>query len=396
MSWGIPMTTSRLRRALRGVLPALAGAILGVISTGIAVAQEWKQTGDPLIPRLRTAEFITDAEPAVLEAQVENGGAPYTYTVDWEDGSDPESGRSTASSLRLTHDYDLISSFQVRLTVTLGERTSKLEPLLITVSDDDDDVPRLVWNFPSPVVRQGQRAVVGWSITDPSGLAFVSVVIQGPRAPSPARHAPRPVRRERPGTRQLRHRGADARSRRRPARRRARLHGDRDHHRHRRSGRRRGPRLPGQLSAVEQSQPEGPRRRRVGDSCDPCPDTNGRCETVPRPPAAGGSAAAAGLPLAWRRARRRRRAGLLVVSFLLPALAAAAPSISSLRPEAVLLGEPVVIIGTGFGSAQGQLGRVTFGGVDAGTVLVWTDTRITVEVPMGSLVGGARRRHRPG
>ena len=83
----------------------------------------------------------------------------------------------------MTHDYDLISSFQVRLTVTLGERTSKLEPQLITVSDDDDDVPRLVWTLPSPVVRPGQRAVVGWSITDPSGLAFVSVVIQGPQGP---------------------------------------------------------------------------------------------------------------------------------------------------------------------------------------------------------------------
>ena len=93
------MTTSKLRRALRGgFLLVLAAGALGVSSTPLAEAQdEWKQTGDPLVPRLRIAASITDDEPAVLEAQVENGGAPYTYTVDWEDGSDPESGRGTAA-----------------------------------------------------------------------------------------------------------------------------------------------------------------------------------------------------------------------------------------------------------------------------------------------------------
>ena len=69
-------------------------------------------------------------------------------------------------------------------------------------------------------------------------------------------------------------------------------------------------------------------------------------------------------------------------------MALAAPVVTSVRPTAILVGEPVVIQGSGFGTSQGAAGRVTFGGVDAGTVYHWTDTRITVEVPVGSLVGG--------
>jgi hypothetical protein len=64
-------------------------------------------------------------------------------------------------------------------------------------------------------------------------------------------------------------------------------------------------------------------------------------------------------------------------------LADTAPAISGIQPAASLVGERVVIAGTNFGPVQGTLGRVTFGGVDAGTVYHWTDTRITVDVPVG-------------
>src|SRR5215207_9686776 len=79
----------------------------------------WRETGDRIVPRVRFAELILDSQPAVLEAIVQNNQAPYTYTVDWDDGTKPESGRSTESQLRLTHDYDFISTFQVTLEVRL-------------------------------------------------------------------------------------------------------------------------------------------------------------------------------------------------------------------------------------------------------------------------------------
>ena len=122
----------------------------------------------------------------MLEAQVENGGAPYTYTVDWEDGSEPESGRSTASSLELSHDYDLISSFQVRLTVTLGERDVRLEPLLVTVGDDDDD--RAAAGLEPPAARGPPRVSARWSAGRSRTRAGSTRLRRGhPRAAGPHR-----------------------------------------------------------------------------------------------------------------------------------------------------------------------------------------------------------------
>jgi hypothetical protein len=146
-------------------------------------APRWRDTGDPLVPRVRITELGTDDQPVVLEAEVAAGEGGFSYTVDWNDGSEPETGRGEGGGLRLTHDFDLISSFAVRLAVSTDRGRAELAPLLVIVTDDDDVVPRLEWRLPPPVVRPGEPALVGWNITDASGLAFVSVVVQGPRGP---------------------------------------------------------------------------------------------------------------------------------------------------------------------------------------------------------------------
>lgn len=64
-------------------------------------------------------------------------------------------------------------------------------------------------------------------------------------------------------------------------------------------------------------------------------------------------------------------------------LADAVPAITGVTPGAALVGERVVIAGSDFGPFQGVVGSVTFGGVDAGTVHHWTDSRIAVDVPVG-------------
>ncbi len=398
--WMKPM----LQCPIRGLLLVALG-MAGASWAQVAEGPPWRETGDRLVPRLRIAEVITDAELAVLEAVVENSGAPYAYTVDWEDGSEPETGRSSESPLRLSHDYDLISSFQVRLSVTLGGETSSLEPLLVTVGDDDPDPPTVTWRLPPPVVRPGQRAVVGWEVTDRSGLDYVVVVILGSKGPLvhfDTAEGEYDLTGRGLGTFRIELRAQDD---------------DRD-----RPGDQAGFMVIEAVTVTDDLDRDGlldylDNCRRVhnpsqhdrdgdglGDACDPCPDVNGRCEPVPsanrggpRPlPGEEGPVCAAALALAalrLPRAGRRRRSrhrvtAVLLAAGLLPALAGAAPNITGIRPEAVLIGESVVIAGSGFGSAQGALGRVAFGGVDAGTVVHWADTRITVEVPVGSLVGG--------
>lgn len=145
----------------------------------------WVTTRDAVVTRVRLTPSILDSQRAVLEAQISRDGSPYSYTVDWGDDTKPESGRGTGRTLRLTHDYDVVSTFKVRLELR-AERTGKvaqIEPLLVAVRDDDDTLPRLQWDLPKPVIRRGERAVVGWRITDASGLEYVSVVVQGPKGP---------------------------------------------------------------------------------------------------------------------------------------------------------------------------------------------------------------------
>ncbi|MEK6279380.1 MAG: S8 family serine peptidase [Acidobacteriota bacterium] len=151
---------------------------------------KWQATGDPVVPRLQLTRYILDSGQAVLEGVVRNNGAPYTYSVNWGDQSKLETGRQTNSNLKLTHRYAYISTFKVTVEVRLagdetvvhpGKQLAEQNPLLVTVSDDDDQLPRLVWDLPPSVIRSGQKAVVGWKITDASGIAFVSVVIQGPK-----------------------------------------------------------------------------------------------------------------------------------------------------------------------------------------------------------------------
>jgi hypothetical protein len=61
------------------------------------------------------------------------------------------------------------------------------------------------------------------------------------------------------------------------------------------------------------------------------------------------------------------------------------PVITSLTPDSGAVGDSVVIAGANFGAAQGT-GTVTFNGV-AATATAWSDTEITVTVPVGVATG---------
>lgn len=383
---------------------------------------EWVETGEAAVPRVRITPSILDSERAVLEATVQSSGAPYLYTVNWNDGTEPESGQGTEGTLRLTHDYDFISTFQVTLEIRPGGSTGqypevggpavRVRPPVVIVSDDDDGLPRVEWKLPPPVVRPGQKAVVGWRITDESGLAYVTIGIQGPKGPI-AYFETAEGEFDLTG-RGLGNFGVEVQTR----------DADQD-----RPGDDLGFMIIEIVTVTDDLDKDGildyldncPRRANrdqrdrdndgLGDVCDPCPSVNGRCE--PQPPGAAGSwpgsgalappvlpwlllGAAAGLMHArrrqWTAAGRlapRLPAGLFLAAVFWTGTALAAPVVTSITPQAVLIGEPVVIKGSGFGTSQGSNGRVTFGGVDAGTVYLWTDTRILVEVPVGSLAGGS-------
>jgi hypothetical protein len=62
------------------------------------------------------------------------------------------------------------------------------------------------------------------------------------------------------------------------------------------------------------------------------------------------------------------------------------PSITSLNPTSGLVGAPVTITGSNFGSTQGS-STVTFNGIGAGTAGSWSGTSITVSVPSGATSG---------
>ena len=45
-----------------------------------------------LVSNVRVSGFILDSDPAVLFASINNEGAPYVFTIDWGDDSEPETG----------------------------------------------------------------------------------------------------------------------------------------------------------------------------------------------------------------------------------------------------------------------------------------------------------------
>ncbi len=403
--------TSRLVAVL---LALLASFPCRGLSQTITRPVEWVETGSSVVPRVRITPLILDSEQAVLEAVVQNSGASYTYSVDWGDGSRPETGQGTASQLRLTHDYNLISTFQATLEVRLageypqgGEPVARVRPPVVIVSDDDEHAPVVEWKLPPSVVRPGQRAVIGWQVSDRSGLDYVVVVVVGSQG-RPLAHFEKAE-----GEYDFTGRGlgvfrvelrAQDNDRDRPSDQAGYMliesvvvtdDLDRD----------------GVLDYVDNCPRRANRDQRdqdndgLGDACDPCPRVNGRCDQEPPGPAAAGTGPGSRAPglapllllgMALARGRTPRRArrltplcvGLTLAGILFCGMALAAPVVTSVRPAATLVGEPIVIKGSGFGTSQGAAGRVTFGGVDAGTVYHWTDTRITVEVPVGSLVGG--------
>ncbi len=339
------------------------------------VLGEWRETGNDLVPRVRVSERVLDSEAAILEAEVRNDGSAYTYRVEWGDGGEPETGRSTSGTLRLTHRYVLLSTFRVRLSVEMGDRSAQVEPPLIAVQDDDTRPPLLQWSLPAPELRRGERAVIGWKISDPSGLDYVKIGIRsgdGLIGSSFAAEGEYDFTSLGPGKYSVEVRTQDA---------------DKD-----RPGDELGFMLIESIRIVDDRDRDGildhldncPTRRNpdqadrdgdgLGDACDACPDVNGR--------GAEGDTCADVPPILEAAASR--------VDVLSPDVileAGPVPTITSITPQWGVVGEPVVIAGTNFGSVQGAVGGVTFGGVDAGTVYHWTNARITVEVPVGSLLG---------
>jgi YD repeat-containing protein len=80
-----------------------------------------------------------------------------------------------------------------------------------------------------------------------------------------------------------------------------------------------------------------------------------------------------------------RRVVLMASCLALPALAAAAPVISSLTPTSGAVGASVTIAGSGFGSTQGT-STVKFNATTA-TVTSWSATSIVATVPSGATTG---------
>ena len=337
---------------------------------------EWQETGNELVPRVRVSEHVFDSQAAVLEAEVRNNESRYSYTVQWGDGTESETGNSTNGTLRLSHSYVLLSTFRVRLSVELNDRSARVEPPMIAVEDDDTRPPLLEWDLPAPVLSRGERAVIGWKISDPSGLDYVKIGIRSADGLIGSSLEPQgeyDFTGLGPGKYSVEVRTQDADDD-RPGDQLGfmliesiRIADDRDRD--------------GILDHLDNcpTTPNPDQEDRdgdgLGDACDACPDINGRgsegdsCVDVPPILAA-------------------MRASLDVRSPDLVLRAGPVPSITSITPPWGVVGEPVVIAGTNFGTTQGAAGGVTFGGVDAGTAYHWTDSRITVEAPVGSLVGG--------
>jgi hypothetical protein len=83
---------------------------------------------------------------------------------------------------------------------------------------------------------------------------------------------------------------------------------------------------------------------------------------------------------------RAKALSAFLVFFLLPTLAIAAPSITSLSPTSGGAGISVTITGSGFGSSQGT-NTVKFNGTTATTITLWSATSIKAAVPTGATTG---------
>ena len=174
---------SRSRTLTLLVVSLLAGATAGQ-------AQQ-PPPCDGLASTIQITESIRDSERAVLQATVNNAGAPYAFTVNWGDGSAPETGLETESQLVLRHEYDLISQLAVVLELRLANRTGRCAPLIVSVSDDDDQVPRLTWTLPPRwCAPASPRWWAGASLTR-AGSTTCRSSCRALRAPSPASIRPR-------------------------------------------------------------------------------------------------------------------------------------------------------------------------------------------------------------
>ncbi len=125
---------------------------------------------------------ILDNEKAFLDALILSRG-PYRYTVDWGDGTKPESGRRSGERLRLAHDYDLLGTFQVMLTVCpqgVAKDCPKVGPFEVTVSDDDSEGPSFKLEMPRGVVGEEASRRVSWEFTDASGLSAAELDVAAP------------------------------------------------------------------------------------------------------------------------------------------------------------------------------------------------------------------------
>jgi IPT/TIG domain len=78
--------------------------------------------------------------------------------------------------------------------------------------------------------------------------------------------------------------------------------------------------------------------------------------------------------------------GAALAAFKPPASGGAGPNISGVSPASAMVGAPVTISGSNFGSSQGS-STVTFNGQPAGLANTWSPTSITVNVPQGALTG---------
>lgn len=76
----------------------------------------------------------------------------------------------------------------------------------------------------------------------------------------------------------------------------------------------------------------------------------------------------------------------LLILAALPALASAAPSITSLSPTSGPVGTSVTITGSAFGTTQGN-STVKFNGTTATTITSWSATSIVATVPSGATTG---------
>ena len=166
-----------MRRLWTCFVAALAGRMVGMVA-----AQE-ECAG--LIGEARVPESVLDSESVTLHVVLENEGAEYEYAVDWGDDSPLDRGNGTERELTLAHDYRFISTFRITLEVRRsaaeeGEEPDRCDTLLVAVNDDDSHPPAVAWDLPD---SPDDPPVVGWHVTDPSGLAFVSVVVQGPEGP---------------------------------------------------------------------------------------------------------------------------------------------------------------------------------------------------------------------